>query len=89
MPSSPNYVRDMKQERKTMLARGGRHAHTMRLRARRKAEKLGLVRKGDGKDLDHIKPLSKGGSGLARSNLRVLSKSQNRSYPRNPDGSMK
>ena len=32
----------------------------------------GLVHKGDGKDVDHKKPLSKGGSN-ARSNLRVQS----------------
>tara|TARA_R110000822_G_scaffold115520_4_gene247332 strand:- start:3618 stop:3758 length:141 start_codon:yes stop_codon:yes gene_type:complete len=33
--------------------------------------KLGLVKKGDGKHVDHIKPLSKGGSN-GRMNLRVV-----------------
>lgn len=48
----------------------------------------GKVRKGDGKDVDHKKPLSKGGSN-STSNLRVRSASSNRSFPRNRDGSMK
>ena len=56
--------------------------------ARRDAEKRGLVRKGDGKDIDHKQPLSKGG-GNGRQNLRAVPASQNRSFPRNPDGSMK
>lgn len=48
--------------------------------ARSKMEKAGKVSKGDGKDVDHIKGVSKGnGNG----NLRVQSKSANRSYPRN------
>lgn len=47
--------------------------------ARAKMEKAGLVRKGDGKDVDHIKPLRSGG-GNSRSNLRVVSKSRNRGW---------
>lgn len=57
-------------------------------RARRKMEKEGLVKKGDGKAVDHKTPLSKGGSG-ARSNLRVVPASQNNSFSRNKDGSVK
>lgn len=56
--------------------------------ARREAEKQGLVKKGDGKDVDHKTPLSKGGSN-DRSNLRVVPKSENRSFSRNKDGSLK
>lgn len=56
--------------------------------ARREFEKHGLVHKGDGKDVDHKKALSKGGTN-DRSNLRVVPASQNRSFSRNPDGSMK
>ena len=37
----------------------------------------GKVSKGDGKEVDHKKPLSKGGS-KAKSNLRVVSKATNR-----------
>lgn len=43
-----------------------------RNKARRQLEKEGLVRKGDGKVVDHKRPLSKGG-GTGRSNLRVQS----------------
>ena len=56
--------------------------------ARRKLMREGKVHKGDGKDVDHIKPLSKGGTNAA-SNLRVESASANRSYSRNPDHSVK
>lgn len=48
-----------------------------RNKARRMMEKEGRVSKGDGKDIDHKKPLSKGGSN-GRKNLRVMSKSANR-----------
>lgn len=56
--------------------------------ARRKLEKEGKVHKGDGKDVDHKRALSKGGSD-DRSNLRVRSRSSNRGFARNRDGSMK
>jgi hypothetical protein len=56
--------------------------------ARNAALKAGKVHKGDGKDIDHIKPLSKGGTNKA-SNLRVVSASSNRSYRRNSDHSVK
>ncbi len=56
--------------------------------ARNQANNSGVTSKGDGKDLDHRVPLSKGGTS-AKSNLRVVSKSDNRSFSRNKDGSMK
>lgn len=56
--------------------------------ARRTMERKGLVHKGDGKDVDHKRALSKGGSNSS-SNLRVVSAHQNRSFSRNKDGSMK
>lgn len=49
-----------------------------RNKARRQAEKAGKVRKGDGKDIDHKKPLRSGGSN-AKSNQRVRSAKANRS----------
>ena len=49
--------------------------------ARRMMEREGKVSKGDGKDVAHKKPLSKGGSNK-RSNLKVTSKSKNRSFKR-------
>jgi 5-methylcytosine-specific restriction endonuclease McrA len=57
-------------------------------KARRIMEKEGLVRKGDGKDVDHKTPLSKGGK-TTRSNLRVSDSSANRSFSRNSDSSLK
>lgn len=52
---------------------------TMNNQARSMLEKEGRVRKGDGKDVDHKKPLRSGGSN-ARSNLRVQSASKNRAW---------
>lgn len=91
MPSSPGYVRNLAEEYKTAKARGddgtGHDSkNAERHRARRKALKLGLVK--PGQDLDHKKPLSKGGSPLATSNFRAESPHANRSFPRRSDGSM-
>lgn len=92
MPSSPNYRRDYKQERKTAIRRGetlgSDSDNAKRKRARRQMEKEGKVKPHDGKDVDHKKPLGKGGSNTRR-NLKVASRSENRSFPRNKDGSMK
>lgn len=49
--------------------------------ARAIMEKKGLVRKGDGKDVDHKKPLREGGSNKP-SNLRVTSQTKNRGWER-------
>ena len=92
MPSSPGYVRNIKQEYKTAVARGEKDAGSngadaKRHRARYEATKLGMVKPGDGKDLDHRNPISRGGSN-APSNFRVETPHQNRSFPRNKDGSM-
>ena len=59
-----------------------------RVKARRVMEKTGAAKKGDGKDVDHITPLGKGGK-TVRSNLRVKSATANRSFKRKPDGSQK
>lgn len=61
---------------------------TKRNAARAKMMKAGKVSKGDGKDVDHAVPLSKGGGNLG-GNLRVKSKSANRSYKRTPSGAIK
>lgn len=89
MPSGKNYSRDYSQEKKTSDARGEKPKRAARNRARTKMEKLGMVSKGDGKDVDHKKPLSKGGAQTAVSNLRAVPASENRSFPRNPKGGMK
>lgn len=81
MPSSPNYVRDLAQERRTAIARGetscgSKSKDAVRHRARRKVEKkLGRKLKPT-EHVDHKKPLkSGGGNGLA--NLRVRDASSN------------
>lgn len=48
-----------------------------RVKARRMMEKTGAAHKGDGKDVDHIKPMRSGGTS-AKGNLRMRSKSANR-----------
>lgn len=52
-----------------------------RNKARRKMANAGLVKKGDGKDVDHKRPVVKGG-GNSRANLRIRARSSNRSFPR-------
>ena len=47
-----------------------------RNRARRKAIRLGKVKRGSTKDVDHVKPLSKGGSRKGR--VRIISRNKNR-----------
>lgn len=56
--------------------------------ARREMEKAGKVSKGDGKHVDHKTPLSKGGSN-DKKNLRVVPASENQSFSRNKNGSLK
>jgi 5-methylcytosine-specific restriction endonuclease McrA len=51
----------------------------MRNAARSEMEKNGRVTKGDGKEVDHKKPLRSGGSN-AKSNLRVTSLGKNRAW---------
>lgn len=48
-------------------------------KARREAIKDGRAKKGDGKDVHHVKPLDKGGS-TKKSNTRVVSKKSNRGW---------
>lgn len=83
MPSSANYVRDYKQERKTAKARGetgngSKSGDATRHRARRKViKKLGKAAV-NGKDVDHKTKLKSGG-GNGIKNLRVRARKANRS----------
>ena len=83
MPSSPNYVRDYKQERKTAIKRGetgvgSNSSDAKRHRARRKKEKeIGHKLRPD-QLVDHKRKVKDGGSN-ASSNLRVISAKTNTS----------
>jgi len=88
MPFMKNGKRDYEREKQWDHKNGRIKDRAERNKARAMLEKEGKVRKGDGKDVDHKKPISKGGK-TTRSNLRVQSASANRSYRRNKDGSMK
>lgn len=59
-----------------------------RNKARAMMEKEGLVTKGDGKDVDHKVPLSKGGS-TKRGNLRVKTATANRKFDRTKSHAVK
>ena len=48
-------------------------------KARREAIREGRVKKGDGMDVHHVKPLAKGGS-ATKSNTRVVSQKKNRGW---------
>lgn len=63
-------------------------ARAQRNKARRKLLAEGKVTKGDGMDVHHKKPLSKGGKTEA-GNLAVVPASKNRTFKRNKDHSMK
>jgi hypothetical protein len=54
--------------------------------ARRKLLREGKVRKGDGKDVAHVKAIDKGGS--IKNGVRVESKESNRSFRRDNKGNL-
>ena len=78
-------TRNYKQEYKTQQDRGEHENRMERQRARRKLDAKGVDRKG--KDVAHVKALSKGGSNAT--GIKLESPSKNRSFKRNLDGSMK
>ena len=66
----------------------GEHGNRMeRQRARRKIDATKGKAARAGKDVAHVKALSKGGSN--KDGVRLESPSKNRSFPRKSDGSMK
>ena len=87
MPSSSTYKRDYKQENKYKSTPEQIHKRVLRNKARTTMMNLGKVYKGDGKEVDHAKPLSKGGTN-SLSNLRVISASANDSFKRNSSGKL-
>lgn len=83
--SYPPSKRPYKHEYQKQLERGEHEDRMERQRARRAMDKKGVNRKG--KDVAHVKALSKGGSNA--DGLRLESPSKNRSFRRNKDSSMK
>lgn len=89
-----NKPRPYKKEYDQQQARGELDERMERQRARRKIDKTGVDKdnngkadRREGKDVAHIKALSKGGSN--KDGVKIQSPSKNRSFKRNPDGSMK
>jgi hypothetical protein len=81
-----NYDKELRWEHEEKPMRVKHRAQRNAARAMMMEE--GKAYKGDGKDVDHKKPLSKGG-GNGRSNLRVVAASKNRSVKRKQDGSLR
>jgi len=89
-----NKPRPYKKEYQQQKARGEHPTRMERQRARNKmdatgrdANKNGVADKREGKDIAHRKPLSKGGKN--KHGVTIQSKSKNRSFKRNSDGSIK
>ena len=80
-----NKSRPYKKEYNQQVERGEHENRMERQRARRSYDKKGISRKG--KDVAHVKALSKGGSN--RQGTRLEAPSKNRSFRRKSDGSMK
>lgn len=73
-------MRDYKHEYETYHGKPQQKKNrAKRNAARRVMEKEGRVSKGDGKEVDHKKPIRNGG-GNNRSNLRVATKAENRAW---------
>ena len=76
MATKRNYKREYKTYHKKPTQKKRR---AQRNSARRKMTKAGKVKKGDGKDVDHK---NRNTADNRRKNLRVVSKTKNRSYKR-------
>lgn len=85
MMAYTNKARPYKKEYQQQLERGEHEDRMERQRARRKLDKKGVNRAG--KDVAHVKALSKGGSN--KDGVRLESPSKNRSFPRKSSGAMK
>jgi 5-methylcytosine-specific restriction endonuclease McrA len=85
MATKRNYKLEYKNYQSSEEQKKNRAA---RNKARRIMMEKGIVKKGDGKDVDHRIPLSEGGS-KAVTNLRVQTAHANRSFRRDRDGSIK
>jgi hypothetical protein len=84
MPTT-NKKRPYKKEYQQQVDRGEHENRMERQRARRSLDKKGIDRKG--KDVAHVKALSKGGSNS--DGIKLQAPSKNRSFKRKSDSSMK
>ena len=89
-----NKPRPYKKEYDQQQTRGELDERMERQRARRKIDKTGVDKdnngkadRREGKDVAHVKALSKGGSN--KDGVKIQSPRKNRSFKRNSDGSMK
>jgi len=78
-------TRNYKQEYVTQKERGEHENRMERQKARRKLDAKGVTRQG--KDVAHVKALSKGGSNA--DGVRLESPEKNRSFKRTSSGAMK
>lgn len=90
-----NKQRSYKREWEKQQERDEKKLRAARERARYHMDKNGVDKnkngkadRREGKDIDHIQPLSKGGTN-SKSNLRVVKPSTNRSFSRNSDKTVK
>lgn len=81
-----NKPRPYKKEYQQQLERGEGPTRAKRAKARAEYDRKGINRKG--KDINHIVPLSKGGSNSSE-NLSLTKPSSNRSFSRNSDHTVK
>lgn len=78
--------RPYKKEYEQQKKRDEQPNRNARARARYDLDKRGVDRKG--KDIDHVVPLSKGGTNTSK-NLKLKSPKTNRSFSRNSDHTVK
>lgn len=89
MPYQRNGKRDYKTEYQKYSGKSSaKKDRAQRNKARRMMIKAGKAKKGDGKDVGHIKALSKGGLSVAY-NLMMQSRSENRSFSKTKTSKMK
>ena len=81
--------RDYKKEYKTYQGTAEQKKNrAARNKVRRQAIRDGKAKVGDGTSVEHVKPLSKGGTN-SKSNLKIVSFEDNSSFDRNSDKSVR
>ena len=75
------------QKRRGENGTGSDSGNAQRHRLRRKAIKAGLIEEGSKMEVDHKKALVKGGSNTLK-NVRITTRHENRSFPRNKKAGM-